>query len=141
MSNYEPVKREDIDLDKTYCLWVTENDHEEIHEDDLAHFKETGELCHNGYEVEGWRKRDIFLEPVYPKPPPYVDYQEKCKALEKQIERLKGANKILKHHMECIATTKPNLANPIKPYQIIDRAIKAIKEVNNLTTEQGEENE
>ena len=63
--NYKPVEREDIDLNETYCIWISDDDYDFIYPDDLKHFFETGELIYDGYEITGKRKEQIFKRPVF----------------------------------------------------------------------------
>lgn len=76
--NYTPVKREDIDLNETYCIWITDEDYCEIGEEELKHYKETGHLYHEGAEVGEEARYSLFKDPVYINPEPRNDHEVTC---------------------------------------------------------------
>ncbi len=63
--------------------------------------------------------------------------QDQVRPIKRQLAEAREENKILQHHMQCIARTKPNLVNPIKPYDLVERAINALHQAEQLK-EKGE---
>ena len=98
------------------------------------------ECKHEFLEIEN---NDIFLQCtkcgvwIETNEYPLHEAEQRIIDLEAQLAEAREENKILQHHMQCIARTKPNLVNPIKPYDLVERAINALHQAEQLK-ERGE---